>query len=381
MRAKGIGYGLTFAAATALAILPSHAAETGVTPGTILIGQSAATSGPLAELGVDAVKGAKAYFDMVNARGGVNGRQIKLVTLDDGYVVPRSVENVKRLVNNDGVFALFNCMGTPNNDAIMPIITQAGVPHVAPFTGADNVRTPVNRYVFNIRAGYGDETEKMVEHLLTVGIDRIAVVYQNNSFGKAGLEGIEKAMQRRGKKIVASTTVENDASDARKAAQNLAKVNVQSIVVITAGKPSIDFIKQYRLTGQAAPLYALSVMGSASAVKALGADGVGLAVAQVMPYPWSTATPIVNEYQKAMAAAGHTDFSFVSLEGYVNAKVLVEALKRSGREPTRESFVAALETMGDVDLGGYSIGFARDKRQGSRFVELTMIGSKGRFIR
>jgi branched-chain amino acid transport system substrate-binding protein len=357
------------------------AADPGVTNDTVVIGQSCALTGPLAEFGRDVVAGTQAYLAQVNARGGVHGRQIKIVTLDDGYASQRTSENVKRLIEVERVFLLYNIMGTPNNSAILPLIEQSRIPHVAPFTGADNVRVPANPLIFNVRASYVNEAEKIVEHMATVGVNRIGVVYQNNAFGKAGLAGIENAMAKRGLKVIVSASVENDASDSAKAVQAIAKADPVAVAVMTAGKPSFEFIKGYNAAHKGTPLYALSVLGTQSTVNALGADGVGVAVAQVVPFPWNSTIPIVNEYQKAMAKAGHKELSFLSLEAYINIKVTVEALKRAGKNLTRERFITAMESMRDVDLGGYVVDYGPVQRQGSRYVELTMIGRTGRFVK
>lgn len=367
------------ATATLVACGTVLGAEPGVTPDTILIGQSAASTGPLAEFGRDMMNGTQAYLAEVNANGGVHGRQVKVVMLDDGYVPQRTVDNVKRLIEVDKVFLLYNVMGTPNNGAILPLIEQHRIPAIAPLTGADNVRG--NPLIFNVRASYANETAKMVEHMATVGVNRIGVAYQNNAFGKAGLASIESEMAKRGLKVIVSASVENDASDAAKAVQTIAKAEPVAVAVITAGKPSLEFIRGFNHARKGTPMYALSVLGSQSTVTALGEDGVGVAVAQVVPFPWNSTIPLVNEYQKAMAKAGHKELSFLSLEAYINIKVTVEALKRAGKNPTRERFVAAMESIRDVDLGGYYVDYSADRRQGSRYVELTMISRNGKFLK
>jgi ABC-type branched-subunit amino acid transport system substrate-binding protein len=356
-------------------------ADPGVSSDTLLIGQSGALTGPLGEFGREMVNGTQAYLATVNIRGGVHGRRVKLVTLDDGYSTPRTVENVKRLIEADKVFLLYNIVGTANNEAILPLLVQHRIPAIAPLTGADSVRVPANALLFNIRASYRDETEKMVEHMATVGIQKIGVVYQNNAFGKAGLAGIENAMAKRGLKPIVRASVENDASDTAKAVQTISSADPVAVAVLTGGKPSFEFIKQYNGARKGTPLYALSVLGSQSTVNALGADGVGVAVAQVVPFPWNSTIPVVNEYQKAMASAGHKELSFLSLEAFINAKVMVEALRRAGKNLTRERFVAGMESIHDLDLGGYFVTYGAGQRQGSTYVELTMIGRNGRFMK
>lgn len=360
--------------------LPARA-EPGVTNDEILLGQSTALTGPLAELGNDTSSASRAYFNFINAQGGIHGRKIRLITLDDGYNTDKGIANTKQLIEKDGVFALFNVIGTPANTALLPVIAQAGVPSFAPFTGSDAVRKPVHRHVFNVRAGYADETEKIIEHLGVRGIDKLAVVYQNNAFGKDGLASTEAALGRRKLKVHGAATIENDASDAEKAAAALAATNPQAVLMITAGKPSAEFIKAYNRIATGMQFFTLSVMGTQASVAALGKEGIGVVVSQVVPFPFSATSGIVREYQQVMNKMGVKNWSFASMEGFINAKVMVEAMRRAGRDITRERFMTALESMGRVDLDGYIIDFSKSNHQASRYVELTVISRDGRFLR
>lgn len=374
---RGIGI-LVFAM---LLAMPLARAENGVTNEEIVLGQSTALSGPLAELGTDASLAAKAYFDYINAQGGVNGRKIRLITKDDGYDTGKAVANVKSLIENEKVFALFNLFGTPANIALLPVIEQAGIPSVAPYTGSQALRKPFNRLVFNVRASYADETEKIIEHLGVRGISRVAVVYQNNGFGKDGLASVAQALAKRQLKIHAEATVENDASDAAKAAAVLAASTPQAIVMITAGKPSVEFIKAYNKLASGMQYFTLSVMGTQTSVAALGKEGVGVVVSQIAPFPFSATSGVVREYQRVMNKMGVKNRSFTSIEGFLNAKVAVEGLRRAGRDLTRERFMAALESLGKVDFDGYMINFTKTDHDGSHYVELTVISRDGRFLR
>jgi len=368
---------LLFAAS---ALTGAHA-ENGVTNDEIVLGQTSALTGPLGELGTDASTASKAYFDYINAQGGIHGRKIRLITLDDGYDTDRAVANARQLIEKDDVFALFNVFGTPANTALLPIITKAGIPSIAPYTGADAVRKPMNRYVFNVRASYADETHEIIQHLGVRGIDRVAIVYQNNGFGKDGLASAEAALAKRQLKPHAVVTVENDASDAAQAAATLAASSPQAILLITAGKPSAEFIKAYKKLAFGMQFFTLSVMGTQASVTALGKEGVGVVVSQVAPFPFSATSGIVREYQQIMTKMGVKNWSFASMEGFLNAKVTVEGLKRTGRDLTRERFMAALESMGKVDFEGYMVNFSRNNHQGSHHVELTVISRDGRFLR
>ena len=355
--------------------------EPGVTPTSILIGQSAAFSGPASELGNEMRAGANAYFRYVNANGGVNGRKIELRSLDDGYEGDRAAANTKKLID-DGVFLLFGYVGTPTSNASKPIFTAARVPFVGPFTGAESLRNPLNRYVFNIRASYFDETEKIVGQLTGQTLGKIAVFYQNDDYGKAGLAGVERAMAKRNLKIVATGTVERNTVDVAAAVQSIGKADAQAVVMICAYKSCAAFIKTMRAAGYSPQFINVSFVGSKALAKEAGVDGRGVGISQVMPFPWNLSAPIVKEYQQLLeAATGKQDYSFTSLEGFIAAKVLVEGLRRTGADLTRERFIAAMEKMKDVDLGGYTVNFSPTDHNGSKFVELTVIGKDERFLR
>jgi branched-chain amino acid transport system substrate-binding protein len=356
-------------------------AEPGVTSSAIVIGQSAAFTGAASALGTEMRSGATAYFRSVNAAGGVNGRKIELRSLDDGYESDRAAANTKKLID-DGVFLLFGYVGTPTSNASKPIFTAAKVPFVGPFTGAESLRTPLNRYIFNVRASYFDETEKIVAQMTGQALDKIAVFYQNDDYGKAGLLGVERAMERRNIKIVATGTVERNTVEVAAAVKSIGKVEPQAVIMISAYKSCAAFIKQMRAAGFNPQFINVSFVGSKALAKESGPDGRGVAVTQVVPFPWNTGVPIVKEYQHLLDGSGDKqDYSFTSLEGFIAAKVLVEGLRRSGADLTREKFVTAMETIRDFDLGGYWVTFTPASHNGSKFVELTVIGKDERFLR
>jgi branched-chain amino acid transport system substrate-binding protein len=346
------------------------------------LGQSTALSGPLGDLGQAMHQGAKACFDEINARGGVHGRAIQLTTVDDGYDAKRAVANVDGLMEDADTFALFNCMGTPSIAAMLPKVIESGVPFFAPFTGALLARPKGVRNVFNIRASYPDEAEQLVQHLATVGIKRIAVAYQNNAFGKEVLEGAQVAMQRHKLTDAPTATVENDGSDAAKAAARLVEAQPEAVIVGLAGKPTLDFVKALRARRRGLALYALSVMGTPATLKALGADAVGIAISQVVPSPLATVVPVVRDFRAAWKASGTAlEPSHLALEGYINARVFVEALKKAGPNATRAGFIDSTWAMKRQDLGGFEVGFSEPGRNASRFVELTMVARDGRLVR
>lgn len=361
---------------------PAATAEPGVTADEIVVGQSLALTGPIADLSREIQTGVNAYVESLNRAGGIHGRRLKVVTLDDGYQVPNTVKNVEQLIKQDKVFALLNVTGTPHCEAILPMVRTLGVPLFSPFTGADSLRNPVVPNVFNVRAGYRAETERLVRHLHTVSIKRIGVLYQGSSFGADGLAGVRSAMQALDIKPVAEVVIKADGSDTADAVAKMAEAKPDAVILITAGRPTFSFIQQFnKAGGKGVQFYTLSVMGTAANIKALGADGIGVVVAAVMPFPWSDANPLVKEYQTAMRAIGQNEFSFVSLESYVNAKLLAEALRRAGPDLTRQRLIAAAEGLGGLDVGGMRVGFSKTSRQAFKYVELVIIGGNGKFIR
>lgn len=373
----------TFGAAfVAMSMAGSPAcAQSGVAGDEILFGKTSSLTGALAEIGVDATTATKAYFDYINARGGVHGRKLRLLTLDDSYSTEKGVANARQLIEKEKAFALLNMAGTPTNQKLLPIIAETGIPSIGPYTGSEIVRTPHNRLIFNIRAGYADELEKTVEHLGIRGINKIAVVYQNNAFGKEGLGGIERAVTRLNTKVHASTTLEVNGANADQAAQTLAESKPQAIVMITTGKSTADFIKAYNKIATGMQFFTLSMMGTQSSVNTLGKDGIGVVVSQVVPFPFSGTSGIVREYQRVMTEMGVKNWSFASMEGFITAKVVVEGLRRAGKNLTREGFITALESIGRWDMDGYLINFSKDNHNGSRYVDLTVISRDGRFLR
>lgn len=363
-----------------LGVSVSRAQSPGVTNDTILLGQSAAFTGPAAALGTAMRDGALAYFDKINAEGGIHGRKIKLVSLDDGYEPDRAIANTRRLINEDKAFALFAYVGTPTSYAVIPIFTEAKVPFFGPFTGAEGLRNPVNRYIFNIRASYFDETEKLVEWMVADRKSNIAVFYQDDAYGKAGLEGVQRAMDRRNLKISATGTVQRNTVDVAEAVRAIGGVKPDAVIMISAYKSCAAFIKEFNKTGQR-PIYMnVSFVGSKALAEELGAEGHGVIISQVVPfplYPWGASLEMRNLL--ATRAPGIKP-TFNDVEGFLAAKGIVEGLRRAGRELTREKFIAALETMREVDLGAFPVTFTPNNHSGSKFVELTVIiGGSGSF--
>lgn len=355
-------------------------AEYGVTDTSIKLGQSAPLSGPAAELGSEMREGANAYFESINRKGGVLGRKIQLVTLDDGYEPAKAAENTKKLIEEEKVMALFGYVGTPTSKEAMPIFTAAKVPFFGAFTGAELLRNPMNRYIFNVRSSYFDETEKIVQQLSSLGMKNISVFYQNDAYGKAGLSGVEQAMARRNLKISALGTVERNTTDVANAVSTISKANPQAVVMISAYKSCAEFIRQAKKSGlTGAQFFNVSFVGSRALAAELGADGRGVAVTQVVPFPWNPSNSVVKEYQATMKQFSQSGYSFTSLEGFIAAKVLVEGIKRAGKDLTREKLISALETMKDYEMNGFYVSFSPSNHNGSKFVDVTIIGKDGKF--
>jgi len=353
-------------------------AETGVTAQTVLIGQSVSLTGPLAEIGNDFSEGFKAYIDEVNRRGGVFGRRLKLVQMDDGYVPQRSLANTEKLIGEDKVFALVGNLGTANVTGVLPLLEQHRVPLFAAFTGADSLRRTPNRYLFTVMASYGSETEKMVQHLSTIGIKSIAVAYQNNTFGQEGLAGVQAAMKDRQIAPIASAAIETDARDVAVAAQTIARARPQAVILTMAGKATIEFIREFKKTGVTAQLLVLSVADTNLLVKQFGKDAAGILVTQTMPAPFSDKLGVSREFRQLMRSAGKDKHvGYASMTGFVSAKAFVEALRLTGPDLTRERFMSAIESAKNMDLGGYVLRFGPEKHHGSTYVETTMIKPGG----
>jgi branched-chain amino acid transport system substrate-binding protein len=354
-------------------------ADNGVTDNRILLGQSAALSGPASALGTAMRDGALAYFDAVNAAGGVSGRQIVLTTLDDGYDPERAGPNTATLVEKERVFALFGYVGTPTSNAAQSWVEKGSVPFFAPMTGAESFRTPFNKNVFNIRDGYMAETEKIVEHLDAMGVKKVAVLYQNDAYGKSGLEGVTQALKKRNLDVLATAVVERNSVDVAAAVAKMKAAQPRAIVMISAYKASAAFIRAMRKNNDHLPFFwNVSFVGSRALADELGPEASGVMISQVMPSPLDETLSIVKEYRKLYLSKPGREADYASLEGFIAAKVFVEGLRHVKGEPTRKNFVHALETMGVYNLGGYTVKFAPGNHNGSNYVDLSIITKSGR---
>lgn len=356
----------------------------GVTDKSILIGMTAPFSGPNGAYGLDMKEVIQAYFRQINQTGGVHGRTLALRDLDDGYETERAVANTQALIKNEQVFALLASYGSsPTTAAMNEAFGIAGVPLIGAISGADSLRqspldSPNNRYMFNVRASYANETEALVNHLVSLGIKSIAVLYQNDGFGKSGLAGVVSALKKHELAPSAVATVERNSVDVTQAVQTIAKINPQAVIMVTLYKPTAAFVRSMKKADQLPQFMTLSPVGADLLVQELGEAARGIGISQVMPSPWNDTTPLVRDYQKLLGKQNKP--SYYGVEAYAMAKVLVDALRKAGRDLTREKLVAALESMQNHDLGGYRVSYSANERFGSRFVDLTVIGAGGRIL-
>lgn len=367
------------AAGIGLTALSGHA-QTGVTDSTVQLGQSAPLTGTGEDTGQQLRDGALAYFDHINSRGGVHGRKITLKTLDDAAQPERAAANTKKLIEEEKVFALFGYAGIGSAAAALPLATQANIPMFAPSSGAHALRQPLNKNVFHIRASYADEAEEIVQHATTMGMKRIAVFYQDNEYGKAALEGIKLALQKRNLEPVAIEAAKDAASDVTTAVFKVHAANPQTVILAAPWESAVPFIQVMRASGAAPSFWGLSLLGTRALAAEMGKEAAGVQISQVLPAPWDERYAVIEEYRKLYLKNGKKEWSYTSLEGFIAAKVFVEGLQRAGRGLSRASLVRALESMAPYDVGGMIVRFGPDKRDGSSYVDLTMISRTGKFL-
>jgi len=369
----------------ALSLAPSlvrnaHAQE-GLNDRTITIGSTGALTGPLAGFGASLKTGVDAAMAQINAKGGIHGRQLQFRLVDDAYVPQRSVDNVKKMLTDGSAFALLSCIGTPNNTAILPLVEDANVPYVAPLTGASSLRKPGARNVFHVRASYTDETQRLVQKLVTMGIKDLAIVYLDNGFGQEVRDDAVKALQAQGIKAATVVALATDGKNLADVVSQALAGKPAAVLLGTAGAASAGLIAALRRASPMLPLAGLSVTLTNDGLKTLGASGAGLALTMVFPDPTRAKHIVVRDFQTAMRAAGQTEFSSGSFEGYVNTRVMAEGLERAGRELTRGKLRSALAGIQKFDLGGFLVDFSpASPFVGSRYVDLGVLGASGRFL-
>ena len=363
-------------AAALLAAVPEPLAagtEIGVTDREIVLGMCNALTGPASALGTGVKKGASVYFDRINREGGVHGRKVRIISVDDGYEPKNTIAQTKKLIAEEKVFALFGYVGTPTSAAIVPFVNLAKIPFWGPFTGAELLRSPVNRYIFNVRGSYFDEAEKQVRHLVDEkGIKRIGIFYQDDAYGLAVKGGVLKALRKRNLDLVGYGTYERNTEDVAAGLARLRKADPEAVIMAGTYRAMAVFIKQAKAEAFNPVFLNVSFVGSAALVKELAGAGNGTLVTQVMPSPQDAAVPLIAQYQRDMKAAGHRELDYTDLEGYVNAAVFAEVLKRAGPDLTRESFLRTAENL-SASVGGLEVRFAPADHQGLSAIYLTRV--------
>jgi branched-chain amino acid transport system substrate-binding protein len=374
---KGIPVALAILVATGI----SAFAEDGVSADKIVFGQATALEGPASALGQGMKMGLEAAFAEINKAGGVKGRKLELKSIDDGYEPTKSIEAVKKLLEEDKVFAIAGAVGTPTAAATQPIATAADTPFIGAFTGAEFLREPYKPLVMNIRASYFQETEAMVEHLTKdLGASRIAIMYQDDAFGQAGLAGVKKALDKRQMQLAGEGTFERNTVAVKTALLAIKRVEPQAVIMISPYKPAAVFIKLAKQIRLEATFVNISFVGSDALAKELGPVGAGVVITQVVPFPKDAAIPVVGRYQAALkASAPDARPGFVSLEGYLVGRAIIAVLEKVNGEPTRKALIEAVQKVGTFDLGGFRLAYSDSSNRGSDHVFLTVIQADGSF--
>lgn len=347
--------------------------EMGVDASTIKVGMSNALTGPATALGTGVKLGASVFINKVNAAGGIYGRKIKLLSLDDGYEPARTIKNTKQLINDMQVFALFGFVGTPTSKAAVPVALKNKVPYIAPYTGAEFLRKPLKKEVFNVRASYFDETEALVAQLVDkLKIKKVGIFIQNDGYGNAGRAGVVKALRKRGLKLAGEGRYTRNTVAVDEGLAKIMQTKPEAVIMVGAYKPCAAFIKKAIDSGLNSVFCNISFVGTTALVSELGKYAEGTYISQVVPIPTDTSSSIVKKYQRDMMDAGNYSFGFTSLEGYIDAMVLVEGIKKAGKNLTRASFISALERL-NMKVGDLEVSYSSKSHQGLKEVYLTKI--------
>ncbi len=368
-------------------VAPLAAQESPTSPGVTLdqvrFGQSAALSGPAAALGQGMRLGIRAAFAEVNAGGGIHGRELELVSLDDGYEPEAALENTRALLRDEQVFALIGAVGTPTSRASAPVATDEGVPYIGAFTGAEFLRDPQQTpTAVNVRASYYQETDAMVERLrLDLGISRIAVLHQDDSYGNAGLTGVRRALDRRGMELAGRAFYQRNTTAVKSALLQLQRFRPEAVIIIGAYRPVGAFVRWARKIGFDPVMVNISFVGGDALATDLGADGAGVLITQVVPSPTDDSLALVPQFRRALARVDRSATpGLVGLEGYLVGRLTARVLEAAGPDLSRPAFFDALATLTQVDVGGFSLGYGPQDTQGSDRVFWTRIAADGRLV-
>jgi len=372
---------LIAAATVCLSVALPSLAEPGITAREILIGQDIDMTGTISSRMKPLMQAADAYFDQVNKRGGINGRTIKIVRLDNANKPDKTKENVKQLVEKSGVFAVWGVSGTGNVGAALPYLTEKRVPLIGTTSGAEVYYSKTHPMLINVKASYADEIRRLATHFKALGITKVGLIYLDNSFGREALKSAQSAAAEQKIDVVAVSAFKEDGSNIDEAVLPIAKANPQAVFLLTLAGPAPKLVQAYLKTEQKAQFFALSIVATDVLYKAIGDKARGIVVTQIVPYPWDASIPIARDFQELMKSTGVTEYSMSGMEGYVLARALVEGLKTAGKNPTRAGLIAAYESMHDKDLGGMKLTYSADDHNGSNLVEITMIGREGKLVR
>jgi branched-chain amino acid transport system substrate-binding protein len=366
------------AATLALAAPGAQAVDAGVTDSEIRIGASAVLTGPLGPQTLAYGAGAKLYFESVNAAGGVNGRKIVYNQVDDGFDVPKSVENSKKLIQDDKVFVLFQPTGTPHTMALLPLATESKTVVFGPVTGASTLRENTHHYLFHVRASYGDEAQRIVQQLRQMGSPKVAMFYQDDGFGKTLLAEVKRAADALKLPLVAEVKVDPKNPDFKAAAEQLQKAGPTAIIMGTAGGTFSNLVKAVYATSIHPSIYGFSVANVDTLSKDLGPQARGLVLAQIMPSVRNSSTPVVTEYLGLLRSKDtKASASSAQFEGFVHAKLLVQGFKAAGAKLTTESFIKAMESLGEVRYDKFTARYTPQSHNGASYVELAIVGNNG----
>ena len=355
--------------------------ETGVNPDRILFGQVAALEGPSSALGQGMRQGILAAFAEVNAKGGVHGRKLELISRDDGYDPDRSIEATIKLIQEDRVFALIGAVGTPTTASAVPITHDWNVPFIAPFTGAAFLRAPELSNVVNIRASYKAEAEAWIEHLTKdLHLSRIAIFYQDDAFGRDGLAGVKLALEKRHLELASEGTFERNTSAVGAALRALRRAEPEAVIMVGPYGPCAEFIKRAHKSNFY-PIFAnISFVGASTLAQELGPEGKGVLVSEVVPFPWDRSVPVVADYLDAEKAFNpRLQPDFISLEGYLAGRLVAAVLELAGPEPTRAEWLRLINDIGRFDIGGDIMTFGSKAQDSPPKVFLTVIQADGSF--
>lgn len=353
---------------------------------TVVVGQVAAFSGPLAPTGTHMRAGVQLYFDAVNEEGGIHGTRIRLVSLDDGYKSEETVRLARAMIRQSQPLAFIGFVGTGNVEAILEqkVLSEAGIPLIAVRSGAESLIRRNDPLLFMTRASYAEEIEKIIDQYTTTGYSRFAILYQDDAFGQDALLSAEQSIRKVGGSLVAKESYAKNTTEVGAAVKAIAAAKPQAVILIANTAASAEFLKQSRAAGNLAQYVALSVTDGAQVVQRIGVDKAeGLALTQVVPDPDSHTVPLIREIQNNFAKFKPKDVTLnhTLVEGYIGAKVLGEALRRAGPDPTRKKLRDALESLRNYDAGGVFISFSPKQHAGSRFVDITIINRSGKLLR